>query len=49
MGTSQFPMSADPSTRVIQLEMASANYVPITDVHRSGGNFGKAAVKRRSA
>ena len=29
MGTSEFPMTADPSTRVIQLEMASANYVPI--------------------
>jgi hypothetical protein len=24
-------MTADPSTRVIQLEMASANYVPIPD------------------
>ena len=28
MGAREFPMTADPSTRVIQLEMASPNYVP---------------------
>ena len=37
MGTREFPMTADPSTRVIQLEMASANYVPQGVSEQSGG------------
>ena len=35
MGAREFPMTADPSTRVIQLEMASPNYVPQEAVEQS--------------